>query len=108
MAKPLARRLFGWLFPEDKGPPQCGYGVFKLPLDHPFTRGCTLHDSDYSMAHEGLAEKTKDITDWDLLWRWVLIARAEQDPARRIELVFDIIWYWPIARHGGNFMWDGD
>lgn len=104
--RPLIRRLFGWMFPEDKDN-GCGYGIFKLPEDHPFSRGCNLHDSDYALAHEGLAEKTKDIVDWDLFWRWTLLTRAEQDPARRIQLCYDICKYWPLAQIGGNLMWDG-
>lgn len=104
----LFGRLLRTLIPEDteRG---CGYGLLKLPLDHPFNRACDLHDFDFGGAHkEGEAyEKSKDQTDFELAYRWMLIARAEPDPVRRCELIMDICKYWPLARYGGSLMWDG-
>jgi len=101
------RRLFGWMVPEDNAP-GCGYGVFKLPLDHPFTVGCNLHDWEFGQSHAGNADKPRDQVDWDLFYRWVLITKSESDLEKRIELVWDIIKLWPLARTGGDLMWDGD
>lgn len=101
-------RMLRHLVPEDPNP-GCGYGPFKLPLGHPFTRGCNLHDYDFGEAHElgEKAEHTKDQTDSNLAYRWMLIARAEPDPAMQCELIRDICRYWPLARTVGTLMWDG-
>ena len=87
---------------------KCGYGPFGLPLDHPFTRACILHDHEFELAHEGRPDKTKDKSDIDLFYRWVLIAKAAATEAETIDLFWDIVKYWPLARVGGNLMWDGD
>lgn len=105
--KPLLRRLFGWLIPEDPNPGM-GYGPFKISADHPFNRAGLIHDWEFGESHKGTPDSTKDETDWDFFWRMALIARAEEDMERRLELTWDIIKLWPIARVGGNLMWDGD
>lgn len=104
---PLGRKLLGWMIPEDPAR-GCGYGIFKLPLTHPFTRACDLHDYEFGESHAGEPNKTKDEVDWDLFYRWALIALAEKNIEKRIDLVWDIIKLWPLAREGGNLMWDGD
>lgn len=106
--KPLLRRLFGWLIPEDKGRDGLGYGPFKLSAEHPFTRAGALHDYEFGLSHQGIPDKTKDHTDCDFFWRMALIARAEQDFKKQCDLIWDIIWLWPTAREGGKLMWDGD
>lgn len=101
-------RIWKWLkkiLPHDKEE-GCGYGPFKLRMDHPFSRACGLHDYGFDDAANGEAEKTLDELDWDLFYRWVLIAKAEQDPRRRIYLVWDIIKCWPLARAGGGLLYD--
>lgn len=100
------RRIINRIIPEDNSI-QCGYGPISLPLDHPFTRACQLHDWEFEQAHEGSLEKTIHQVDWDLFYRWVLIAKAEQNPERRCELAKDICYYWVLARWGGNVLWDG-
>lgn len=101
------REYLGWLIPEDPVG-GCGYGPFKLPLDHPFTRACDLHDYGYGLGHDGIPEQTKDELDWDLFWRWTLIAKAEPDLKKRISLCYDIVKLWPLAQIGGYLMWEGD
>ena len=44
------KRIFNGIFPEDTEV-GCGYGPFKLPANHPFTRGCNIHDFEFGEAH---------------------------------------------------------
>lgn len=84
---------------------RCGYFWVALPQDHPFTPACDLHDYDFSLARAGKPEHARDVSDALLFYRWSLIASKEQNPQKRIELLWDIIKYWPIAREGGNLLW---
>jgi hypothetical protein len=95
------------LLPHDEEP-GCGYGPFKFRGDHPFNRACNLHDYGFDDAADGdgKTDKTLDELDWDLFWRWVLIARAETDYRKRLYLVCDIIYAWPLARLGGKVLYD--
>lgn len=102
----IFRTLFGWLLPED-GSNDCGYGPFKLPHDHPFTRACVLHDGEFQLSHEGKQTKTEDEVDADLFWRWAMIARAASTFEEQTALMRDICEYWPLARIGGPLLWDG-
>ena len=101
------RRFFDWAIPEDPEP-GCGYGSFKLPLNHPFTIACNLHDFDFGLSHAGEPEKTKDLTDIELFKRWSMIALGQSEDYERIRLIKDICRYWPLARTVGNLMWEGD
>jgi hypothetical protein len=101
--------IISWLkklLPEDSSN-DCGYGPFKLPHDHPFTRGCNLHDFEFAQAHRGKGEKSLDQVDWELFYRWVMIARAETTHSGKCALARDICRYWPLARGFGGFLWDG-
>jgi hypothetical protein len=102
----LLIRLLNKILPEDKEA-GCGYGPFKLPQDHPFTRGCNLHDWEFGEAHEGRGEKSIQQVDWELFYRWVLIARAEQTYTAKCALAREICKYWPLAHSVGPFLWDG-
>jgi hypothetical protein len=100
------RKLLSHLLPEDPSN-DCGYGPFKLPHDHPFTRGCNLHDFEFEQAHRGKSDKTIDQVDWELFYRWTMIARAAPTHAKRCELAGEICRYWPLARSVGALLWDG-
>lgn len=86
----------------------CGYGIFKLSSSHPFTQACALHDHEFDLAAESKPAKTRAQADWELFYRWVLIAKSEENIERRMKLVWEICTYWPLARLGGALMWDGD
>lgn len=101
------RRLLGWAVPEDPEP-GCGYGPFKLPMEHEFTRACNLHDYDFGLSHAGEPEKTKDLVDIELFKRWSMMALAQPNNDEKIRLIKDVCKYWPIARVGGSLMWEGD
>lgn len=83
----------------------CGFGPFKLPHDHPFTRACELHDFEF--VESATSGRRLSEVDWDLFYRWVLIAGAEADPIKRCRLASEICTYWPLARRGGRLLWDG-
>lgn len=100
------RKIIRSILPVDSSN-DCGYGPFKLPHEHPFTRACTLHDYDFLQSHAGRAEKSINQADADLFWRWALIAHAEQDATKRCKLFEDICEYWPLARLGGKILWTG-
>lgn len=100
------RKLFRKVLPLDKSN-DCGYGPFKLPHDHPFTRACELHDYPYEQGLIGKEEHPLDYEDWMLFWRCVLIIKAEQRVERRMELVWDLIKIFPLARAGGKILWPG-
>lgn len=98
-------KILGKIFPQDSSD-DCGVGPFKLPHNHPFTRACELHDFEFvESAHSG---KRLSEVDWDLFYRWTLIAQAEMDPLKRCKLAEEICYYWPLARRFGGLFWDGD
>lgn len=99
-------KLLGKVLPEDSSN-DCGYGPFKLPHDHPFTRGCNLHDFEFDQAHKGKGNKGISQVDWELFYRWVLIARAEPTYTGKCELASEICKYWPLAHSFGPLLWDG-
>ena len=99
-------KLINKVLPEDPVP-QCGYGPFSLPPDHPFTRACILHDYDFELAHNGQQKKTLDQVDAELFNRWALIAKNAPTVEEQLELMHDICDYWPWARRGGELLWDG-
>ena len=101
------KRLLNRILPEDKEV-GCGYGPFKLSRDHPFTPACNLHDWEFDRANAGDADKPLAQVDWDLFYRWVLIAKAQKDPEHRAALALEICRYWPLARKVGAYLWDGD
>jgi hypothetical protein len=94
------------LLPVDPSP-NCGYGPFSLPEDHPFTRACVLHDAAYLEAHKQQNDHSLDHEDAALFYRWTMIARAAPTAAEQVKLMHDICLYWPFARIGGNILWDG-
>ena len=83
----------------------CGVRPFNLPENHPFTRACGLHDYDFDESKTS-GQSLLD-ADWSLFYRWVLIAKAEPDPAIRRKLTRDICKYWPYADRFGELFWDG-
>jgi len=95
------------ILPEDKEC-GCGYWIFKLPLDHPFTRACNLHDYEFGLSEQGIPEKTKDRADIELFWRWALIAKNQPSDEETLGLIWDIIKFWPLARGVGELLWDRD
>lgn len=97
-------KFIGRFLPQDKSN-DCGYSVFKLPHEHPFTRACELHDDAYANAETN--NQTLSDVDWELFWRWCLIARAASNSARRCKLASEICSNWPLARRFGPLMWDG-
>lgn len=99
-------RIFKNILPEDSEV-GCGYGPFKLPANHPFTRGCNIHDWEFDEAHKGRGDKGIQQVDWELFYRWVLIAKAEQSFAGKCALAREICKYWPLAHRVGPFLWDG-
>jgi len=99
-------RLLGRLLPEDDSD-QCGYYFLSLPEGHVFERGCSLHDWEFHQAHLGKGEKSLAEVDWDLFYRWVLLAKAAGTPEERCKLAQDICTYWPYARRFGGLLWDG-
>lgn len=99
-------RFLKKLLPEDPSN-DCGYGPFKLPHDHPFTRGCNLHDFEFAQARRGGGEKTIEQVDWELFYRWVMIARAATTYAEKCRLAGEICRYWPLAHSVGPLLWDG-
>lgn len=104
----MIRWLLNKLLPEDSEP-GCGYGPFKWPADHPFTRGCFLHDYDFEQAHiEGKSsKKSLEQANWDMFKRWFWITQAEPDLTERLRLVDDMCRGYPLAKFGGKFLWDG-
>lgn len=100
------KRIFNRLLPEDPSS-GCGYGPFKLPADHPFTRGCNLHDLEFDAAHEGRGEKSIHQVDWELFYRWVMIARAQPTYSGKCALARDVCRYWTVAHSVGSLLWDG-
>jgi len=101
------RRIFRRILPHDDAI-GCGYGPFKLPPDHPFTPGCTLHDYEFDEAHAGRGTKGIQQVDWELFYRWVLIAKAQQTYATKCALAREICRYWPLAHAVGGYLWDGE
>ena len=99
-------KLVRKIMPEDKAT-GCGYGPFRLPSDHPFTRGCNLHDFEFDQAHAGKGNKGIAQVDWELFYRWVLIARAEPTYTGKCNLASEICKYWPMAHGFGPYLWDG-
>lgn len=102
----MLNKILRWFVPEDEEV-GCGYGPFKFKKDHPFNQVCALHDQEFGDGHDGKQGLTKDDVDWDLFWQWAQVASAESDPKIRMKLVWDICKYWPVARVGGNLMWEG-
>lgn len=102
----MLSKLLRFFLPEDSSN-DCGYGPFKLPHDHPFTRGCNLHDYEFDEAHHGRGDKTIEEVDWELFYRWVLIAKAETTYAGKCALARQICTYWPLAHGVGPLLWDG-
>jgi len=100
------KRIIRRLLPDDKTV-RCGYSIFSLPRDHPFERACGLHDYQYELAHKGINEQTLLEADWDLFYRFVLIAKAAPTPEARCRLGMTICKIWPLARLGGAILWDG-
>jgi hypothetical protein len=101
----IFKKIFGRIIPQDTSD-DCGVGPFKLPHNHPFTRACQLHDYEFVESHR--SGKRLSEVDWDLFYRWVLIAAAEPEPLKRCRLAEDICQYWPIARRFGGWFWDGN
>lgn len=99
-------RILKRVLPEDPEP-GCGYWIFKLPANHPFTRACNLHDDAFDEAHKGTHDLTLAEEDWRLFFRWAMIARAAQTPEERCALVSEICKYWPKARWAGKYLWEG-
>lgn len=97
--------LSKWI-PEDPSP-QCGYGPLSLPIDHPFTRGCALHDFAFLEAKEGVSERSLEEEDILLFRRWFYIATNASSVEERIMLLHDICRYWPLARGLGPYLWEG-
>ena len=101
----LFTRLLKKVLPRDSSN-DCGYGPFKLPSNHPFTRACNLHDFEFDNAE--LSGKSLAQVDWELFNRWALITGAEEDPLKKCKLAMDICAYWPLARKFGGLLWDGN
>lgn len=99
-------KQIGKLLPSDKCI-RCGVGPFSLPVDHPFTRACALHDYDFDQAHAGTPEKTRAEADKQLFWRWALIANNAPTAEESCNLMRDICKYWPLARDFGGIWWEG-
>lgn len=99
------KRMLNYVLPRDSSN-DCGYGPFKLPASHPFTRACELHDFEFDNAE--LSGKSLAQVDWDLFYRWVLIAEKYEDPMKRCKLAMDICANWPLARKFGGLLWDGN
>lgn len=95
------------ILPEDKEN-KCGYGPLSLPADHPFGPACDLHDWEFEQANAGHADKPLNEVDWSLFYRWVLIAKSMPTPELQCQFAMQICKYWPLARVGGGFLWDGD
>lgn len=92
------------LLPTDESD-TAGWGPFKLDPEHPFQRAARLHDISFrNSATSG--ERLSEV-DWQLFWRFAMIARAEQDPIKRCRLANDICKYWPLARSFGRYLYDG-
>lgn len=104
----MIRWLLNKLLPEDSEP-GCGYGPFKWPKSHPFSRACYLHDWEFGEANrlEESSAKTLDEANWDMFNRWLLIAQAEPSLKKRLELADDICRGYPLAKLGGRLLWDG-
>lgn len=100
----LITRLLGHLLPDDPKP-GCGYLRFKLPLDHPFTPACNLHDYEFGLNDSNQAEHTLDETDVMLFNRWALIAKNQPTVNEQINLMLDICRYWPIGHRVGKYLW---
>jgi hypothetical protein len=87
---------------------RCGVGAFSLDKNHPFTPACALHDYEFDLAHDGTNPKPRTLVDSDLLWRWILIARAASTPEKQCELMMDACEFWPLARKFGGIWWEDD
>ena len=89
----------------------CGVGPhwlpFRLPDDHPLTRGCDLHDWEFGQSEEGNPDKTLPQVDWDLFYRWVLIAKAAETYEDKCQLAEEICKYWPYVNRYSGYFWDG-
>jgi hypothetical protein len=89
----------------------CGVGPewlpFRLPLNHPFTRACDLHDDEFALAETGSPDKELGHVDWDIFYRWVLIAKAASTYEEKCKLAADICRYWPYVYKYSGYFWDG-
>lgn len=102
------RKIIRTILPVDRDN-SCGYGPFKLPEDHPFTPACNLHDWEFDQANKGAPDKPLDKADWDLFYRWVLIANNSTGSyEEKCALAMQICKLWPLARTFGGVLWDGD
>lgn len=107
------RTVLNKILPEDPTPGP-GYYFLRLPGTHPFANlaetsgaGARLHDMDFEAAHGGASERSLDEADWLLFKRWYLWVEKLEDPKLRAKYARDICLYWPLARVGGSFLWDG-
>jgi len=97
-------RLLGRFLPDDPNG-GCGYLRFKLPLDHPFTQACNLHDYEFGLNDQNKAEHTLDQTDAMLFNRWAIIAKNQPTLEGQLALMRDICFYWPIGHRVGPLLW---
>lgn len=99
------RNLLNKFLPEDpdRG---CGYFLLKLPLDHPFTRACDIHDWEFQEAHEGRGEKEISEVDWELFKRWFYITNAAESWEAKCALARDMCEFWPWANRVGWLLYD--
>lgn len=62
----------------------CGYKAFTLPLDHPFTPICKMHDDAYSQWLHGFTNR--DLADVDKALLHGMLGIANEEESLRLRL----------------------
>lgn len=88
------------ILPEDNQI-RCGYSVFSLPTDHPFTPACQAHDARFEEKATGEATQSRNLSDKQLLKDMLAIAAARKS----FKLKAQAYLLWGIARTFGRLFW---
>lgn len=88
------------LLPEDKQI-RCGYSVFSLPTDHPFTAACAAHDARFEEKEAGASTVSRNLADRRLLNDMLAIAKTKNSFKLKVQAYV----LWGVARAFGKLFW---
>lgn len=88
------------LLPEDKQI-RCGYSIFSLPTDHPFTPACKAHDEAFERKEAGTEPGSRNLADTRLLNHMLAIAKERGS----LKLKIQAYALYGIARTFGWLFW---